>query len=76
MRRNNMAKFKQFTNAAAQHIGDPLTINVEILASIYELIEVNPNGNLNPSTILYGVNNVDWRVKESYKEVLDIINSD
>jgi hypothetical protein len=71
-----MAKFKQFTNAATQYIGDPLTINTEVIASIFESIEASPNGNLVSYTILYGVNNVDWRVKESYQEVLDIINSD
>ena len=75
MKRYDMANFKQFTNAATQYIGDPLTINLDIVSSIYESIEANPNGNLVSHTILYGVNNVDWRVKESYKEVLDIINS-
>lgn len=76
MKRYNMAKFKQFTNAATQYIGDPLTINIDIISSIYESIEANPNGNLVSHTIIYGVNNVDWHVKESYQEVLDIINSD
>jgi len=71
-----MAKFKQFTNAATQYVGDPLTINTDIIASIFESIEVGPNGNLNSYTIIYGVNNIDWRVTEPYQKVLDIINSD
>jgi hypothetical protein len=71
-----MAKFKEFTNAAPQYFGDPVTINIDIISSIYESIEANANGNLNSYTILYGVNNIDWHVKESYKQVLDIINSD
>jgi hypothetical protein len=71
-----MAKFKQFTNASSAFYGDPLTINLDIVSSIYELIEANSNGNLVSCTILYGLNNVDWHVKESYQEVLDMINSD
>jgi len=71
-----MAKLKQFTNAAATFDGDPISINADIVASVFELIEPDDNGKLQSRTIIYGVNNIDWRVKESYLEVLATLNSD
>ena len=71
-----MAKFKEFTNAARQFDGDPITINTEVIASVFESLEADNNGQLQSFTIIYGVNNIDWRVKEKYQKVLDIINSD
>ncbi len=71
-----MAKLKQFTNAAQAFDGDPISINADIVASVFELIEPDSEGKLNPHTIIYGVNNVDWRVKEPYLEVVATLNSD
>ena len=71
-----MAKLKQFTNAAGSFAGDPISINADIVASVFELIEPDGDGKLQPHTIIYGVNNIDWRVKEPYLEVIATLNSD
>ena len=71
-----MAKLKIFTNAAQSFDGDSIAINADIVASVFELIEPDKDGKLQPHTIIYGVNSVDWRVKESYLEVLAALNSD
>jgi hypothetical protein len=71
-----MAKLKQFTNAAGNFEGDPISINADIVASVFELIEPDKEGKLQPHTIIYGVNNIDWRVKEPYLEVIATLNSD
>ena len=71
-----MAKLKQFTNAAGNFAGDPISINADIVASVFELIEPDSDGKLQPHTIIYGVNNIDWRVKEPYLEVIATLNSD
>ncbi len=71
-----MAKLKQFTNAASNFDGDPISINADIVASVFELIEPDKEGKLQPHTIIYGVNNIDWRVKEPYLEVIATLNSD
>ena len=71
-----MAKLKIFTNAAQAFDGDSIAINADIVASVFELIEPDGDGKLQPHTIIYGVNNVDWRVKESYLEVVATLNAD
>jgi hypothetical protein len=71
-----MAKMKKFTNASQTYYGDPIAINADIVASVFEIIEPDSEGKLQPYTIIYGVNNVDWRVKEPYLEVLASLNSD
>jgi hypothetical protein len=71
-----MAKLKQFTNAAGNFEGDPISINADIVASVFELIEADKDGKLQSRTIIYGVNNIDWRVKEPYLEVIATLNSD
>ena len=71
-----MAKLKQFTNAAGSFAGDPISINADIVASVFELIEPDENGKLQSRTIIYGVNNIDWRVKEPYLEVVATFNAD
>lgn len=71
-----MAKLKVFTNAAGNFDGDSIAINADIVASVFELIEPDKDGKLQPHTIIYGVNNIDWRVKEPYLEVLASLNSD
>lgn len=71
-----MAKLKQFTNAAGNFDGDSISINADIVASVFELIEPDKDGKLQPHTIIYGVNNIDWRVKEPYLEVIATLNSD
>jgi hypothetical protein len=76
LKRHNMAKMKVFTNASQSYYGDSIAINADIVASVFELIEPDKEGKLQPHTIIYGVNNIDWRVKEPYLEVLAILNSD
>ena len=71
-----MAKLKQFTNAAGNFSGDPISINADIVASVFELIVPDAEGQLNPRTVIYGVNNIDWQVKEPYLEVLAALNAD
>ena len=71
-----MAKMKIFTNASQAYDGDSIAINADIVASVFELIEPDDEGRLQTHTIIYGVNNIDWRVKESYLEVLASLNSD
>jgi hypothetical protein len=71
-----MAKMKIFTNASQAYDGDSIAINADIVASVFELIEPDSEGKLQPHTIIYGVNNIDWRVKEPYLEVLASLNSD
>ena len=67
---------KIFTNASQSYDGDSIAINADIVASVFELIEPDSEGKLQPHTIIYGVNNIDWRVKEPYLEVLASLNSD
>ena len=71
-----MAKLKIFTNAAQSFDGDSIAINADIVASVFELIEPDKEGKLQNHTIIYGVNNIDWRVKEPYLEVIATLNSD
>ena len=65
-----MSKLTKFTNASQSHNGDPLYINADIVASVFELIEPDSDGKLQNNTIIYGVNNIDWRVKEPIDEVI------
>ena len=71
-----MAKLKFFTNAAQAFDGDTIAINPDIVASVFEIIEPDKDSKLQPHTVIYGVNNVDWRVKESFLEVVASLNSD
>ena len=71
-----MAKLKMFTNASSSFDGESIAINADIVASVFELIEPDGDGKLQPHTIIYGVNNIDWRVKEPYLEVIATLNSD
>ena len=71
-----MAKFVKFTNAAQGFDDDDLYINADIVASVFSLIEPGGSDNkLNPYTVIYGVNNIDWRVKESLSEVIEALNN-
>jgi hypothetical protein len=71
-----MAKFVIFTNASPNFDGDSIAINRDIVASVFELIQPDTNAQLQPRTVIYGVNNVDWQVKEPYLEVLAALNAD
>jgi predicted transcriptional regulator len=71
-----MAKFVIFTNASANFDGDSIAINRDIVASVFELIQPDTNAQLQPRTVIYGVNNIDWQVKEPYLEVLAALNAD
>ncbi len=71
-----MGKFVIFTNASLNHDGDSIAINKDIVASVFELIQPDSNAQLQPRTVIYGVNNIDWQVKEPYLEVLAALNAD
>ena len=71
-----MGKFVIFTNASLNHDGDSIAINKDIVASVFELIQPDSNAQLQPRTVIYGVNNIDWQVKEPYLEVLAELNAD
>ena len=71
-----MGKFVVFTNASMNHDGDAIAINKDIVASVFELIQPDTNAQLQPRTVIYGVNNIDWQVKEPYLEVLAALNAD
>jgi predicted transcriptional regulator len=71
-----MAKFVIFTNASPNFDGDSIAINRDIVASVFELIQPDTNAQLQPRTVIYGVNNIDWQVKEPYLEVLAALNAD
>jgi predicted transcriptional regulator len=71
-----MGKFVVFTNASSNFDGDSIAINKDIVASVFELIQPDTNAQLQPRTVIYGVNNIDWQVKEPYLEVLAKLNAD
>jgi len=71
-----MGKFVVFTNASSNHDGDSIAINKDVVASVFELIQPDTNAQLQPRTVIYGVNNIDWQVKEPYLEVLARLNAD
>ena len=67
---------KIFTNASQNYYDQSIAINADIVASVFEMEEPDKEGKLQTHTIIYGVNNIDWRVKEPYLEVLASLNSD
>jgi len=69
-----MGQFKQFTNASEAYDGDPISINREIVASVFELIVPDKDAQLKPRTVIFGVNGTDWHVKEKYEEVIAKLN--
>jgi hypothetical protein len=69
-----MGKFVIFTNASTAFDGESIAINKEIIASVFESAKTIPNQEAR--TVIYGVNNIDWHVKESYLEVLARLNAD
>ena len=70
-----MTKLVPFTNASQAFDGDDIYINAEIVASVFEIIDPDENAKLQRYTVIYGVNNVDWRVKESLLEVTAALNN-
>ena len=75
MKRYNMAKMIKLTNASQAFDGDDIYINADIVASVFEIIDPDENAKLQRYTVVYGVNNVDWRVKESLLEVTAALNN-
>ena len=75
MKRYNMTKLVPFTNASQAFDGDSIFINADIVASVFEIIDPDENAKLQRYTVIYGVNNVDWRVKESLLEVTAALNN-
>ena len=75
MKRYNMAKMIKLTNASQAFDGDSIFINADIVASVFEIIDPDENAKLQRYTVIYGVNNVDWRVKESLLEVTAALNN-
>lgn len=70
-----MTKLVKFTNASPNFDGDDLYINAEIVASVFALIQPDTNAQLQPRTVIYGVNNIDWQVKESLEDVVYLLNN-
>ena len=70
-----MAKMIKLTNASQAFDGDDIYINADIVASVFEIIDPDENAKLQRYTVVYGVNNVDWRVKESLEDVIYFINN-
>ncbi len=75
MKRYNMAKMIKLTNASQAFDGDDIYINADIVASVFEIIDPDENAKLQRYTVVYGVNNVDWRVKESLEDVIYFLNN-
>jgi len=75
MKRYNMTKMVKLTNASQAFDGDDIYINAEIVASVFEIIDPDENAKLQRYTVVYGVNNVDWRVKESLEDVVYLLNN-
>jgi hypothetical protein len=70
-----MAKMVKLTNASQAFDGDDIYINTDIVASVFEIIDPDENAKLQRYTVVYGVNNVDWRVKESLEDVVYLLNN-
>ena len=70
-----MTKMVKLTNASQAFDGDDIYINAEIVASVFEIIDPDENAKLQRYTVVYGVNNVDWRVKESLEDVVYLLNN-
>lgn len=70
-----MAKMIKLTNASQAFDGDDIYINADIVASVFEIIDPDENAKLQRYTVVYGVNNVDWRVKESLENVIYFLNT-
>ena len=71
-----MTKLVKFTNASLNFEDDPIYINAEIVASVFSLIQADTNAQLQPRTVIYGVNNIDWQVKETLAEVVAALNAE
>ncbi len=69
-----MGKFVIFTNASEVFDGESIAINKEAIASVFEPVKTIPEQE--GKTIIYGVNGIDWHVKEPYLEVLAKLNAD
>lgn len=70
-----MTKLVKFTNASQAFDGDDIYINADIVASVFEIIDPDENAKLQRYTVVYGVNNVDWRVKEALADVVYLLNN-
>lgn len=70
-----MTKMVKFTNASHAFDGDDIYINADIVASVFEIIDPDENAKLQRYTVIYGVNNVDWRVKENLEDVVYLLNN-
>ena len=70
-----MVKLVKFTNASQAFDGDDIYINADIVASVFEIIDPDENAKLQRYTVVYGVNNVDWRVKEALEDVVYLLNN-
>jgi hypothetical protein len=67
-------KLVKFTNASQAFDGDDIYINPAIVASVFEIIDPDENAKLQRYTIIYGVNNIDWRVKETLEDVVYLLS--
>ena len=69
-----MGKFVVFTNASSPFEGESIAINKDAVASVFEPLKTIPEPEA--KTVIYGINKIDWHVKESYLEVLAALNAD
>lgn len=65
-------KLVKFTNSTVTHLGNPIFINPDHIAAVYEA-SVVPGGSL--KTFIFGGHGVLWEVEESLAEVTKLINN-
>jgi hypothetical protein len=67
-----MSKFIKLTNSVAEHVGNPIYINIDHIITIYEMPR-GSGGSL--VTIIYGGPKCEsWNVIESPSEIMKLIN--
>ena len=63
----------KFTNATAEHLGNPIYININQISAVFP--HNNPDGG-GQSTIIYGgQTGVTWFVEEGVEEVVKRVNN-
>ena len=57
----------KLTNAVAEHDGNTLLLNSELIVSIFKSVNEAEKG----ITYVFGINNNTWQVKETPEEIFD-----
>lgn len=63
----------KFTNAAAEHLGNPIYINTNQISAVFP--QNNPNGGGQMTVIYGGQTGVTWFVDEGVEEVVKMIGN-